>query len=185
MISLMAWNNVSHAQTQVGLRDVTMMPYALESATNVNRLSPEVRQMYNNMKGVFPKKGDLYELSDSYLVSLTAYAGEFCRIMIATDMKNTPDKRWAHGSVDFNIPPHNWTEPSVNSLLDRYAELFWQRPLDVDEREILRQGLGDLLIELPKTNKSAEGILLSACAAFSTAPQFIFIGGRFQSHVVK
>ncbi len=162
----------------LGLRDVNSTPYALESSTSVSRLEPTVRLMFNNMKGTFPKKGDLFELNDSYIVALTSYAGEFCKLMISRDMAKTPDKRWAHASVDFNIPPHNWTLENVNTLLNKYSELFWQRAVTNEEREVLQTGMGDLLTELPQTNKSSEGALLALCGIYISAPGFVFVGGQ-------
>lgn len=162
---------------QLSLRNAMLIPFALESATNVSRNENTIKTMYSNTKNGFPKKGDLIELSDTFLLSMINYGSEFCFYMIQSDMKKNPADRWAHADIDFNIPPSNWNEVSRKKLFERYSELFWQRGLTSEEEKIISEEFSDLLIDMPNSNQSGLGVLMGTCGVYTASPSFVFVGG--------
>jgi hypothetical protein len=175
VLLLIHLTSATYAQ-EFGVRNVAVIPYLLESATGVSRLETKVRNYYNNSKNNFPKKGELFELNDTFLLSMFNYSGEFCSLLVSQDMNKPYEQRRVFESIDFNIPPHNWNQAQKNNLFERLSEVFWQRNLTTEEGQIISQEFDGLLSVMPVHVSSGPSLTLPLCAVYASAPNFLLIG---------
>ena len=161
---------LSQANVIKNFRD---LPFSYEAVTGVSSKYPEIAQSYNNMYTKFPKYGQLSELSTVFIVSNMAYSSTFCVRMIENDSKLPSDKRWAHYNIDFGGTLSGMSETVKASVIEEYADLFWQRMPDENERAILAQGFQDLASTFPNENKSVKPVLLGVCQMFSNSIAFL------------
>lgn len=158
------------------LKDYREILHSFATVTGVSAATTDIQSYYSTAFGRLPRDGLLNELTAPAATTLSALAALFCKKMIESDSSFTGSdlpRRRAHRKVDFTSGPEALTQEIRASVINEYAELFWQRSLATDE-----MGQLDELIQLaaegaPSTPLGTEATLLTACTAAAGSTGFL------------
>jgi hypothetical protein len=164
-----ATSATAFAFSRLRIQTVDQLPATLESITNVSSREPDIEKYFADKRDAFPKIGVLDEVSVAQLSGQLSYAGLYCRKMIERDSGKAPADRWAHAAITFGSAPSDWPPDALDKQLDQYAQMFWQREVDADERALLRGFAADLVAELPREPASSVALLTSLCGIYATS----------------
>lgn len=166
----------AHSQTNdYRVNTVFDLPYLLESVTGVNQKETLIRTYFNNNKSKMPHQGSPYELTANFIMAQMTYSSLFCEKMIQNDQSKPPEQRWATKSVDYLKAPQQWIGQPLNDLFSDFSVLFWGRPLDPSERQIMLEEWLDFLTEVPATPQSGPVALAGLCSIYLSSPDFLFV----------
>jgi hypothetical protein len=152
------------------LKDFRQILTHLQQATNVLERSDALKSYYLSRISSLPKTGSLEEITPHSIQTTIGLSSFLCEQMVLKDMKLSPEKRWAHQFINFNLPPSQ-----ALSILDRgeliknYAQLFWLRDPASDEIKILDLLIQDLMASFPDVNNSFVTILTATCVSVAAS----------------
>ncbi len=155
------------------LKTFREFPGSLEAVTGSSSRQVEIFEYFKGNQNRLPQTGQKSEFTLSFILAELSYSSFFCQAMILRDQKLPPEERWAHRKIDWKVNPMNWSESLRKSILDEYAQLFWQRSLTVDESFALETTWSSLILQVSNRKESSADALIGLCVTFLTAPQFV------------
>lgn len=173
LVLLGAAGSAAYGLSKIHILTVDALPATLESITNVSSRELDIAKYFASKRDSFPKLGVLDEVNVGQLGGQLSYAGLYCRHMIDRDSGQDPAHRWAHAAIPFDQAPADWPASVIDQQLDEYAQMFWQRGLEPDERATLRDLAAQLTADLPRDPSSGPLLLTSLCGVYGTSFRFL------------
>ena len=150
---------------------------AYRSLAVSTQITPDenLAKIYDLFKETLPKTGKVSEYSGPMQLAAIQLSGAFCEKRIALDSTLSPEKRFLHKSINFTQSPKALTQSHKESLIDEYADAFWQRPTTIEEEKILLEGIGTLANLGGDTELDMKVFLTLFCTVFGTSTDFLTI----------
>jgi len=118
---------------EVNVKNFRQMYYSLSVATGISTRNAELQRTFQEVKSRLPQTGSASEITTTAILAYTALAGMFCKKMILNDRDRSDQNRRAHTGVNFNGDQTQFDQTLKERLIQKYSELFLQRPASQEE----------------------------------------------------
>ena len=132
---------------------------------------------FQGNKSSLPLRGEFGELSKSTLGLMLSLSSLFCDQLIDSDARQSNlSQRWAHGAVDFTLPPMRALPATIqDQLVTTYTELFWLRSPDASERQLIADYFNLQVTAAGTKPEETKTILGSICVLVATSFQGVVV----------
>jgi len=119
--------------------------------------------------------GSALDVNASMILSITGFAGMFCKAFLTNEAAAAANARIIHGSVNFTAGA-SALPASSSELVNQYALRFWRREPTNEEKRYLEQALQEAVDELrsgTQNSTSAQRALLVPCTVALASLEFL------------
>jgi hypothetical protein len=168
LISLPSWADPN-------LKNFRQLNSSLSNVTGVSTADPEVLTTFSSVRTRLPQTGAIEEMSSPMLMGMFSLAGIYCRKMINDDSTKPVPIRRVHKDVDFSPGTRRLTQDMRMSVIDDYANLFWQRSLTPEETRLMYEAMDTSTVNQALTLQDRISVLLTTCTIFGSSLEFMIL----------
>jgi hypothetical protein len=162
---------VGNASATVGVKNFRQLEGSLRAVLGVSPVTDEVRGILKRL----PIDGKADKVSSSSLLATVQLVGAYCEQFIGVEVRQKSNARRVHGKVDFFSPASKFSAPARQSVVQNYAQVFWQRmPTEAEQSELLAL-MADIESQSEQPKKKLWEMLMGVCTAAGSSVEFIRI----------
>jgi hypothetical protein len=157
------------------LKNFRQLNSSLSNVTGVSTADPDVATTFSSVRTRLPQTGAVEEMSSPMLMGMFSLAGIYCRKMINDDSTKPVPIRRVHHDVDFSPGMRRLTQDMRMSVIDEYANLFWQRSLSAEETQLMYQAMDASTVNQSLSLPDRISLLLTTCTIFGSSLEFMIL----------
>ncbi|GEM_PF-6176260 len=155
----------------VGVKNFRQLEGSLRAVLGVSAMDDEIRGILKRL----PIDGKADKVSSSSLLATVQLVGAYCERFIALEVRAKSNARRVHGKVDFFSPASKFSAAARQSVVENYAQAFWQRmPSEAEKSELLAL-MTDIESQSEQPKKKLWEMLMGVCSATGSSVEFIRI----------
>lgn len=155
----------------VGVKNFRQLDGSLRAVLGVNPSSEELRGTLKRL----PVDGKADKVSSSSLLATVQLVGAYCEKFIAAEVRTKSGARRVHGKVDFFSPASKFSQAARQSVVENYAQVFWQRMPTESEKSELLALFTDIESQSEQPKRKLWEMLMGVCTAVGSSVEFIRI----------